>query len=62
MNEQNQMFWILGVIGLCNLIASIILYISIQNPMISGLLFVSGLLLITGGIVDRIERKKKKKD
>ncbi|MGI8313983.1 hypothetical protein [Halobacillus mangrovi] len=62
MKEQNQMLWILGVIGLCNLIASIILYISIQNPMISGLLFVSGLLLITGGIVDRRERKKKKKD
>ncbi|KHE68295.1 hypothetical protein [Halobacillus sp. BBL2006] len=63
MNKQNQMFWILGIIGLCNLIASIILFLSIQNPMISGLLLVSGILLITGGYVDRKERiRRKEKD
>lgn len=61
MNKQNQMLWILGVIGLCNLIASVVLFIFIQNPMVSLLLLASGILLILGGLADRKERMKHKK-
>ncbi|SFK12600.1 hypothetical protein SAMN04487936_107218 [Halobacillus dabanensis] len=56
MQKQNQMFFILGLIGTGNIIAAIVLLCAINNTMVSVMLFVSGALLIIGGIADRKHR------
>ncbi|SFG50049.1 hypothetical protein SAMN05216353_14912 [Halobacillus alkaliphilus] len=61
MKKQNQMFIILGLVGIGNLIASIILLFTIQDLMVSMVLFASGILLIIGGYADRKERIKRSK-
>ncbi|MFZ0368648.1 MAG: hypothetical protein WAM07_03500 [Halobacillus sp.] len=61
MKKQNQMFIILGLVGIGNIIASIILLFSIQDPLVSMVLFVSGIFLIIGGYADRKERIKRSK-
>jgi|GEM_PF-6195775 len=61
MKKQNQMFIILGVVGIGNIIASIILLFTIQDPLVSMVLFVSGVFLIIGGYADRKERIKQSK-
>ncbi|MFC7063006.1 hypothetical protein [Halobacillus seohaensis] len=62
MKKQNQMFIILSFVGIANIITAIILFFSVQDPMVSGMLILSGALLILGGWVDRKERIKKKRD
>ncbi|MCA1011869.1 hypothetical protein [Halobacillus halophilus] len=61
MKKQNQMFIILGLIGIGNIIAAIILLFQIQDLMVSMVLFASGILLIIGGYADRKERIKRAK-
>ncbi|ASF37635.1 MULTISPECIES: hypothetical protein [Halobacillus] len=61
MKKQNQMFIILGLVGIGNIIASIILLFTIQDPLVSMVLFVSGIFLIIGGYADRKERIKQSK-
>lgn len=60
MKKQNQIFFILGLIGTGNIIAAIVLLFAINNTMVSLMLFVSGVLLIIGGIADRKQRIDKK--
>ncbi|GGF17113.1 hypothetical protein GCM10010954_14720 [Halobacillus andaensis] len=60
MNKENQMLIILSFIGIANIIAAIILLFTVENFLVSGLLIVSGGLLIVGGIADKKERKKRK--
>jgi hypothetical protein len=58
MQKQNQMFYILGLIGTGNIIAAVVLLFAINNTMVSLMLFVSGVLLIIGGVADRKQRTK----
>ncbi|WP_102336483.1 hypothetical protein [Salimicrobium jeotgali] len=60
MTKENKMFWILGVIGIANIIVSLILLVAINNTMISLMLFSSGVLLIIGGIADRKEKNRRR--
>ncbi|MBA2174705.1 hypothetical protein H0266_07345 [Halobacillus locisalis] len=59
MKKQNQMLIILGTIGVCNLIAALILFVATPDPMAPLVLMASGILLIVGGYADRKERIKR---
>lgn len=59
MKKENQMLFILGLIGVCNIIASLILFVTIDEVMVPVLLLASGFLLILGGYADKKERKRK---
>lgn len=61
MNKQNRVFWILTIIGICNIIAAVILLGTVPDPMVGMVLLASGILLIIGGYADKKERKKKRK-
>ncbi|WP_173918053.1 hypothetical protein [Halobacillus sp. Marseille-Q1614] len=61
MKKENQMFYILGAVGIANIIAALILAVTISNPMVAAMLFVSGILLMVGGWADRRERRKRNK-
>ncbi|SIS53813.1 hypothetical protein [Salimicrobium flavidum] len=59
MTKENKLFWILGIIGIANIIVSIILLSTINNTMISLMIFTSGVFLIIGGIADRKEKRRR---
>ncbi|WP_347861792.1 hypothetical protein U0355_00780 [Salimicrobium sp. PL1-032A] len=60
MTKENKLFWILGIIGIANIIISIVLLATINNTLISLMLFASGVFLIIGGIADRKEKEKRR--
>ncbi|MCA0972377.1 hypothetical protein LCM20_17355 [Halobacillus litoralis] len=61
MKQENKMLFILGTIGICNIIAALILFITINEAMVPMLLIASGILLVIGGYVDKKERTRKAK-
>ncbi|SDJ55293.1 hypothetical protein [Salimicrobium halophilum] len=60
MTKENKLFWILGIIGITNIIVSIVLLATINNTMISLMIFTSGIFLIIGGIADRKEKDRRR--
>ncbi|WP_101841822.1 hypothetical protein [Halobacillus sp. Marseille-P3879] len=60
MDKENQMFIVLSFVGTANIIAAVILLVTVHNPLVSALLIVSGILLIIGGLADKKARKKRK--
>ncbi|UOR10725.1 hypothetical protein [Halobacillus amylolyticus] len=61
MKKENQMFIILGTIGLLSILIAGVLFFTIKDPMIPVVILASGILLIIGGRADQKERIKKRK-
>ncbi len=59
MKKENQMLFIMGAVGICNILAALILFVTINDVMVPVLLLASGVLLITGGYADKKARKRK---